>query len=262
MTNEFSGEESYPPLRRSLTELLFSAVLFQGRHWGLKASTSLCSMPSYPHCGLLLLLNAKEELLSWLSPCLSLTQNLCASVEKADCTSFSEPHKAIFPFCLFPHWHVPGLAQSGNLIEASLLGFSRASPSVSLLVLLHCWLPASRWRCVCCGACTACLCLLLCMRKHFSFSELLPFPASSRSPSFLHPCHSLKLSDDWWFFSELYSGKRNLLLLDCCGEGLPYITVSPCMFCVLCSNIATGAPVCAPSKGFPKPQRNCCMRKR
>lgn len=206
--------------------------------------------------------NAKEELLSWLSPCLSLTQNLCASVEKADCTSFSEPHKAIFPFRLFPHWHVPGLAQSGNLIEASLLGFSRALPSVSLLVLLHCWLPASRWRCVCCGVCTACLCLLLYMRKHFSFSELLPFPASSRSPSFLHPCHSLKLSDDWWFFSELYSGRRNLLLLDCCGEGLPYITVSPCMFCVLCSNIATGAPVCAPSKGFSKPQRNCCMRKR
>lgn len=61
MTNEFSGEESYPPLRRSLTELLFSAVLFQGRHWGLKASTSPCSMPSYPHCGLLLLLMQRKN---------------------------------------------------------------------------------------------------------------------------------------------------------------------------------------------------------
>lgn len=148
---------------------------------------------------------------------------------------------------------MPGLAQSGNLIETSLLGFRRASPSASLLALLHCWLPASRWQWVCCGVRTpvsasSCvwrgipLSLTCCPLRH----PALP------SPSLLHPCHSLKLAGDCWSFSELYSGKRYLLLLDCSGEGLPsIITVSPCMFCVLCSNTATEAPVCAPSKGSP-----------
>lgn len=208
MTNKFSGEESSPPLGRSLSGLLFSAVLFQGKHWGLKASTSPCSVPSYPHCGLLLLLMQRKNCcpncphaFPWRRICVLLSRNQIALAPLSHT-------KLFFPFSLFPHWYMPGLAQSGNLIETSLLGFRRASPLASLLVLLHCWFPASRWRWVCCGVFTPCLCLLVCMRRHFSFSDLLSFSTSSCSPFSLLPAPLPQSEACWWLVIFLWTVQR------------------------------------------------------
>lgn len=203
---------------------------------------------------------------------------LCAYDRKADCErTSSEPCEVVFSFSLSPHWHVPGFAQSGNLTEGSfLLGFRRALQSQSRLALPRCRLPAFQqywvWGWVCAALSlpphvggdaflflwsAVLLCLIL--------SSFSPLPLSLL-PVLPPVCSLLWLGCSLWLlviFLQILQWEEHLLLLDCSGEGLLcVITTSSCMFCVLCSNIAVGAPVCAPCEGSPKPQRNCCVRRR